>query len=163
MAALWDTTIASRIQPEGAVLDYLVDHAVAGELVPVAAPAVLEVAYGYSRVAGANPRFKELLNWFTRLVASGAFRIVPLDGRAAVVAGRMRGEVPHAPRARKGDKRSKTLRQASWLLDMQIAATAFAAGLDVATDNRGDFEASARLLARLYPEAPPLAVLDPPV
>ncbi len=50
------------------------------------------------------------------------------------------------------------MRQASWLLDIEIAATAFAAGLDVATENRADFEALADALAALFPDAPALAV-----
>ncbi len=52
------------------------------------------------------------------------------------------------------------MRQASWLLDIEIAATAFAAGLDVATENRVDFEALADALAALFPDAPALAVVD---
>jgi hypothetical protein len=55
------------------------------------------------------------------------------------------------------------MRQASWLLDIQIAATAFAAGLDVATDNRGDFQALGDALAALFPGAPPLAVVAGPL
>jgi hypothetical protein len=54
------------------------------------------------------------------------------------------------------------MRQASWLLDMQIAATAYAAGLDVATENRADFVAISDALADLFPDAPPLVVVDGP-
>lgn len=162
MADLWDTTLVSRIHPEGAVLDYVVDQA-AGDLVRVAAPAVLEVAYGYQLRASSDSRFRELLNWFTRLVASTAFTVVPRDGRAAVVAGQLRGESPHPPARRRDDRRSKTMRQASWLMDIEIAATAFAAGLDVATANRADFELLGELLSELFPAAPKLAVSEPPV
>lgn len=163
MAELWDTTVASRIHPEGDVLDYVVDQVATGDLVRVAAPAVLEVAYGYQLKADADTRFRELLNWFTRLVASAAFRVVPLDGRAAIVAGQVRGASPYPPAKRRGDRRSKTMLQASWLMDIQIASTAFAAGLDVATDNRADFDRLAELLVQLYPDAPELAVVDPPI
>lgn len=55
------------------------------------------------------------------------------------------------------------MRQASWLLDIEIAASAFAAGLDVATENRADFEALAAALSELFPAAPPLAVVDGPL
>jgi predicted nucleic acid-binding protein len=160
---LWDTTLVSRIHPASDVLDYVVDQAAAGDLVRVAAPAVLEVAYGYQLRADADPRFRELLNWFTRLVASGAFRVVPLDGRAAIVAGQLRGASPYPLPARRGDRRSKTMRQASWVMDIGIAATAFAAGLDVATENRADFDRLSEILLALYPDAPKLAVVDPPV
>ena len=51
------------------------------------------------------------------------------------------------------------MRQSSWLLDIQIAATAFAAGLGIATENRGDFEALGYTLAALFPDAPALVVV----
>jgi predicted nucleic acid-binding protein len=160
---LWDTTLASRLHPDGPVLDYVVDQLAAGMPVRIAAPAVLEIAYGYERAAAAgDARFGGLLDWFTRLVASDAFSVVALDGRAALVAGRLRGVRPHPPR-RSRDQRSKTMRQASWLLDIEIAATAFAAGLDVATENRADFEAIADTLTAMFPHAPELAVVGGPL
>lgn len=163
MAVVWDTTLVSRIHPASGVLDYVVDQAAADDIVRIAAPAVLEVVYGYQLKAAEDPRFRELLRWFTRFVASTAVSVVPLDARAAIVAGQVRGESPHAPPKRSGDRRSKTMRQASWLMDIEIAASAFAAGLDVATDNRADFDVLGELLSRLYPGAPKLAVVDSPV
>jgi predicted nucleic acid-binding protein len=160
--ALWDTTLASRLHPHGDVLDYVVDQVAAGTPVRVAAPAVLEIAYGYQRLASREARYGDLLAWFTRLLASDAFSVVARDGRAALIAGRLRGLLPHPPPSRR-DQRSKTMRQASWLLDIEIAATAFAAGLDVATENRADFEALADALAALFPDAPALAVVDGPL
>jgi predicted nucleic acid-binding protein len=161
VTALWDTTLASRLHPESEVLGYAIDQLAEGTPVRVAAPAVLEIAYGYERMAGGDARYRELLAWFTRLLAGDAFSVVPLDGRAALVAGRLRGVLPHAPARR--DRRSKTMRQASWLLDVEIAATAFAAGLDVATDNRRDFQALGDSLAVLFPYAPGLAVVEGPL
>lgn len=161
MTALWDTTLASRLHPRGQVLDYVVDQVAAGTPVRIAAPAVLEIAYGYQRMSAGDHRYRELLAWFTRVLASDAFSVVALDGRAALVAGRLRGALPHPPAKR--DRRSKTMRQASWLLDIQIAATAFAAGLDVATQNRADFEVLRDTLAQLFPDAPVLAVIDGPL
>lgn len=161
MTALWDTTLASRLHPDGDVLDHIVDQALQGTPVRVAAPAVLEIAYGYQRMAADDPRYRELLSWFTRVLASDVFSVVALDGRAALVAGCVRGVVPHSPA--RHDRRSKTMRQASWLLDIEIAAIAFAAGLDVATANRADFEILRDALASLFPDAPPLAVVDGPL
>jgi predicted nucleic acid-binding protein len=161
VTALWDTTLASRLHPHGDALDYVIDQVADGAPVRVAAPAVLEIAYGYQRRAAADERFGNLLAWFTRVLASEAFTVVPLDGRAALVAGRMRGVLPHPPARR--DRRSKTMRQAAWLLDIQIAATAFAGGLDVATENRADFELLGGTLRELFPAAPPLAVIDGPL
>ena len=163
MAALWDTTLLSRVHPRSDVLDYVVEQAVSGDPVRVAAPAVLEVVYGYQLKAAADARFRVLLQWFARFVASAAVLVVPLDGRSAIVAGQLRGSAPHAPPKRAGERRSKTMRQASWLMDIEIGASAFAAGLDVATDNRADFARLAELLAALYPDAPGLGVVDPPV
>ena len=161
MTALWDTTLASRLHPGGEVLGYVMDQVTEGTPVLVAAPAVLEIAYGYQRMAAGDERYGELLAWFTRLLASEALSVVALDGRAALVAGRLRGVLPYPPAAKR-DRRSKTMRQASWLLDIETAATAFAAGLDVATANRGDFEALGHALAGLFPAAPGLAVTDGP-
>jgi hypothetical protein len=67
--------------------------------------------------------YGELLAWFTRLLASDAFMAVALDGRAALVTGRLRGVLPQPPSSRR-DRRSKTMRQASRRLDIQIAAPA---------------------------------------
>lgn len=158
IAALWDTTLASRLHPASPVLDHVLERATAGMPVRVAAPTVLEIAYGYQRMATRDPRYDELLVWFTRLLDDDVLTVVSLDDRAALVAGRLRGVVPHPPAGR--DRRSKTMRQASWLIDIQIAATAFTAGLDVATDNRRDFERLRDALVALFPAAPPLAVVD---
>lgn len=158
MPALWDTSLVSSVQPNTDELAHVLDQAAAGTPVSVAAPAILEVTYGYQRKAASDPRFQTLLDWFVRFTASEGFEVVPLDGRAAVVAGRMRAQARHAPAAVKGDNRSKTMRQASWLLDIQVAACAFAAGLDVATTNRRDFEQLAEMLSNLFPHAPALAV-----
>ncbi len=161
MTALWDTTLASRLHPDGEVLDYVIDQFGEGTPVRVAAPAVLEIAYGYQRMTADDRRYVELLSWFTRLLASDVFSVVALDGRAALVAGRLRGILRHPPAKR--DRRSKTMRQASWLLDIEIAATAFAAGLDVATENRADFDTLRDALAALFPKAPTLTVVDGPL
>jgi predicted nucleic acid-binding protein len=163
VAAAWDTSLASRIHPETAAIDHVLDQAAAGDPVRVAAPAVLEVVYGYQRKVGDDPRFRVLLAWFTRFIASDAIRVIALDARAAIVAGQLRGLSSHPPAKRGSDRRSKTMRQAAWLLDIEIAATAFAAGLDVATENRADFELLGELLADAYPSAPRLAVIGSPI
>jgi hypothetical protein len=50
----------------------------------------------------------------------------------------------------------------AWRLDIQIAATCWAAGHDVATENTGDFERIAAAIAELYPGVPVLAVSGAP-
>jgi predicted nucleic acid-binding protein len=163
VSVLWDTTVLSRFAPDGPVSDYVVDRALVGDPVRVASTSVLEVSYGLALRAPADERFAKLLDWFTRMTAGKAFRTIPLDGSAAIVAGRLRAAEPSAPPKARGDTRSKPMRQASWLLDIQIAATAYAAGLGVATANRRDFELIADVLERLLPMAPKLDVVDPPV
>lgn len=160
MPALWDTTLASRLQPRSAVLDYVRARAADGRPVRVASPSVLEIAYGYQRMVDGDPRYRVLLEWFTELLAQDALAVIALDGRAALVAGRLRAAAPYPPARR--DRRSKSMRQAAWLMDIQIAATAFAAGLDVATENRSDFELLRDALASLFPGAPAIAVVDGP-
>lgn len=162
MTALWDTSVVSRLQPDGLVQEYVMGRSSVGDPVRVAAVSLLEVTYGYQRRIR-DPRFRALLAWFTRLATADAFHAVPFDGRAALVAGRIRAETPHPPATRRHDPRSKTMRQAAWLLDIQIGATAYAAGLDVATENRRDFETVAGALGRLFPCAEALAVVEPPV
>jgi predicted nucleic acid-binding protein len=161
LAAVWDTSIVSRLRPDDPSMDFVVDRLSAGAAVRVAAPALAEVAFGYQRVALRDPRAGALLGWFSRLLGSEPFSVVPMDDRAALVAGRLRGVHPHPPHPRT-DGRSKTMRQAAWLMDIQIAATAFAAGLDVATRNNQDFLLLGDLLVDLFPQAPPLQVLPAP-
>jgi predicted nucleic acid-binding protein len=160
VTVLWDTTVASRLHPDHDLFGHVLDELAAGTPVRIAAPAILEMAYGYERRAARDRRYAALRAWFTHLIDSDTFVVVPLDGRAALVAGRLRAAIPHPPGKR--DRRSKTMRQAAWLLDIEVAATAFTAGLDVATDNRADFDALATTLTDLYPTAPPLGVFDGP-
>lgn len=161
MTALWDTTVASRVRPASAEIQHVRSRHEAGDPVEVAAPTVLEIVYGIRRETPRDARYREQLPWFTGLIGAGTISVVPFDGPAAVVAGLVRASRPHPPAGR-DDRRSKTMRQAAWLMDIQIAATAFAAGLDVVTENRRDFERIGEVLAELYPSAPPLAVVDSP-
>lgn len=158
---LWDTTLASRLEPHGEVLEHVLAQAAGGTPVRVASSTILEISYGYQRVADVHAPYRALLTWFGGLLARDVISVVALDGRGALAAGRLRAVMPHPPARR--DHRSKTMRQASWLLDIQIAATAFTAGLDVATENRRDFEVLSEALVTLFPAAPAMAVVDGPL
>jgi len=87
MSALWDTTLASRLHPHGEVLDYVIDQVAEGRPVRVAAPAVLEIVYGYQRMAPMISAFAAGLDVATenhrRLRADrrGARRAVPGGAR----------------------------------------------------------------------------------
>lgn len=94
MPALWDTTLASRLQPGGDVLDHVIDQARAGTPVRLAAPAVLEIAYGYQRHARADERYRRLLDWFTRLLADRT-----VLSASDVISELMRAPLPRADRA----------------------------------------------------------------
>jgi predicted nucleic acid-binding protein len=139
------------------------ERALEGDPVRVAAPAVLEVAYGIELAISGDERHIEHIELLGHYVRDGLFRVVPLDARAALVAGRLRARCAQPPARRRGDRRSKPMRQVAWLLDIQIAATAFASGLHVATANRADFEQIADALTTLFPTAPALEVAPAPV
>lgn len=162
MAGLWDTSILSRCLPSPERMRSVAIEALEGDPVRVAAPAVLEVAYGLEHAAMSGMRTRRHLRLLDRCVGDGTLKIVPLDAKAAFVAGRVRARAPHAPPRVKGERRSRSMRQAAWLLDIQIASTAFAGGLHVVTANRGDFERIAALLTDLFPAAPELRVESEP-
>lgn len=163
MPACWDTSLFSRVSPGTEAYTYVVAQAARGEPVAVAAGAVLERAYGYESAAAQRPGFAHALRWLEEDVLEGGLcHVIPLDGRAALVAGRLRARAKPPPAVR-GDRRSKARHRAAWQLDLQIAATCWAAGYDVATENRRDFEAISTELAALAPGAAELQVLASPV
>lgn len=77
------------------------------------------------------------------------------------MAGRLRALQPSPPtgRPRAGPKPEQ---RAGWVLDLQIAACAWAHGHSVVTDNRRDFDAISDLVAALYPSVTALEVIDAP-
>jgi len=130
--------------------------------VALVAPALNEVAFGYEAAAPRRPEFGSVLGWLTEYVTSGAVEIVPVDARAAIVAGRLRAAARETPRARPGDAKSKARRRIGWFFDIQIAAAAWVAGYDIATDNAHDFERLGERLAELAPGSARLEVVGPP-
>lgn len=161
MAAAWDTTLASQIKVGSRHYLYCVERFATAEPVLIAAGAVLETAHGYELAIERRPEFGALLEQFREDVVGEAIcRVLPMDGLAAFVAGRLFAR--SMPPARRGDKRSKAVQRRARLLDIQIAATCWAAGHDVATENTDDFERIAAAIAELYPDAPVLAVNGAP-
>lgn len=163
MPAAWDTSLLSELRPGSGAHLFALEQAGRGQPVAVASTAVLESAYGYERVSSARPDFGELLRWLDQQVNDPGFlHVLPLNARAAFAVGRLRAHEPAPPRASKHDRRAKTERRAAWVLDLQIAATCWSAGHDVATRNGQDFESIAELLGELAPGATPLEVVDAP-
>jgi predicted nucleic acid-binding protein len=155
--------LAARIRPGAPELEHVRERRVAGEPVAIAAPSVLELTYGLRKAALAgNARLAGHLRWLRGLLELGAVRVLPLDSRAAQLAGEARALRPAPPEPKRGERRSKAERRVAWLLDLQIAAAAYVHGHDVATGNARDFEAIASAFAELAPGAPPLEVVEPP-
>ena len=123
---------------------------------------MLEIVYGLARATATLASGAAGLAWFTRLATSDLVTTLPLDATAAVVAGRLRAARPVPPT---GARRAGTKpeQRTAWVLDLQIAACAWAHGYALATANRRDFEAIAEVLAALYPAIPALDVVDGPV
>ena len=162
MAAVWDTTLASRLKPDSPAHDYCLERLADGDTVFVAARAVVELAHGYQQALDRRPEFGTLLRWIeNEVVDERVCTVIAFDAWAAFIAGRLRAQAPLPP-ARKGDKRSKAARRRSWHVDLDIAATCFAAGHDVATENVDDFARIADVLTELYPTAPRLEVVIAP-
>ncbi len=140
----------------------MLECAHAGDPVAIAAPTVMEVVRGIQATAARKPRIAPVLAWFLRLLASDLVEVLSLDRPAAIVAGRLRAAHPAPPTGarRKGVKPEQ---RAGWILDIQIAACAWAHGRQIATENLRDFEVLRDLIAQLYPDTPPLVVTPPVV
>lgn len=151
---VWDTTLVARLQPGSATEQELVRLAQAGTPVAIAEPTVMEIVQGLQAAAATRPAMAPVLEWFVGVVCSELLEVLPLDGEAAVVAGRLRAL--HPDRAAAGGKGSRG--RAGWRLDTQIAACAWVHGHALATENTGDFLLLRDRIAALYPGASPLVV-----
>lgn len=128
----------------------------------VTAATALETIYGLARQVSVQPSAKAALGWYEKLFAGPLVRVLPFGGPASVVAGALRARHPLPPTGARRDERTKPDRRVAWVLDIQIAATAWTAGYGLATRNRRDFELLRDLIAELHPRTTPLEVLGPP-
>ena len=163
MPVIWDTTLVSRVRPGSSALSYFEAKASSAERVLIPATSVMEVSWGYSHLDLSRPAGSKFLYWFGSFIARPEVAVLPFARAAAVAAGRVRARAPFPARAHKRDRRSKADRRVAWAFDMQIAATAWAFGVPVATENVADFTRLAAVLAELYPRAKPLEVLPSPL
>lgn len=156
---LWDTMLASRLQPHLAGgLDVLLSARGTPEEVLLPAPCVREVMYGLWSRATDDKRFAAAANWFaSRVLGADGLRVINLDAAGLVVAGRLRARVPVPPSPRRKGQ-SKPDQRVGWSADIEIAATAWRWGLPLVTQNQRDFILLANELEELYPALPPLEV-----
>lgn len=162
MSDAWDTTLVSRIYPGGPLEQILLDRASAGEPVAITAPTVMETVRGLQATAARKPEMAAALRWFAGVIASDLVEILSLDRSAAILAGRLRATHPVPPTGarRRGTKPEQ---RAGWVIDIQIAASAWTHGRQIATENRQDFEALSDLIATLYPNTTPLVISASPL
>ncbi len=164
--AVWDTSVASGLHPESSLYELASEAALAQEPFRLAAPTVHEIAFGFQRRAEADARFAALFRWFTDLLDAGVVEVLPLSWEAALLAGRLRASRPTPPtggHSRKGRSRDpKPERRVAWIADIQIAATAWLAGEDVCTADRGHFAALSDAIGDLFPEEERLQIVPPP-
>lgn len=163
MPVAWDTTLVSRIHPESDAFAYF-DRSLSGdEPVLIPATAVSEVVWGLARGAREAPRFDRALRWLKDLLGRADVAVLPLTADAAFAAGQLRSLAPVPQSGRRDRRRTKPERRVAWVLDMHVAATAWAFGVPVQTENVSDFTLLSGLLAELYPRAQPLGVLPSPL
>lgn len=126
----------------------------------IPSPCLLELSFGYRRaLESGDERFSAALTWIQAGLRSQQLgAMLPLDDVAASLAGEVRALQPFPPSQRR--RRSKAEARASWLLDIEIATTAWVAGFDLATDNRADFDAIANAINGVAPGAPAFSVVD---
>ncbi|HUN78315.1 MAG TPA: hypothetical protein VMU32_05295, partial [Solirubrobacteraceae bacterium] len=111
--------------------------------------------------AGSAPAAAQL-DWLRDQVDSGLVEVLPFEVRAAEVAGALRAAMPTPPSGgRRSRDRSKAESRVAWVLDIQIAATAFAHGYDLVSADEHHRHIAERL-AVLAPGAPALSVTAPP-
>ncbi len=130
-----DTDILSelrRLRPNAAPLRWL--DSVGWEEVATTALTIMEIRYGIETVRPASVTAIE--GWLEGLLEAGGPHILPLDGAAAQVLGRMYA----TPALRTFFTTSSTARQAKTGADLAIAAIAISNEAIVATNNVVDFQ-----------------------
>ena len=160
MAVAWDTTAIARLSVPGRARDLARDRFALADPVGLPAPCLLELSFGYRRALDrGDRRFAGPLRWVQEEMRRDPLGLVlPLDGTAASLAGELRAILP-VPPGKRPRSRSKAESRVAWMLDIEIAAAAWAAGFDIATGNRSDFEAIAAAINDLAPGGVPFGVV----
>jgi predicted nucleic acid-binding protein len=159
---VWDTSVASGLHPESDLFDHAAEMALEGEPVLLAAATVAEISFGLER-RSKDPRFADLLAWFTEALRAGAVEVLPLTQEEALLTGQLRASHPVPPSPDKRDKRPKPERRVAWINDIQIAASAWLRAEPVCTRDLGHFRFLADALAEQFPGEARLELMPPPV
>lgn len=157
MAVAWDTTLVSRLRPGSPALTLLRSRLRSPNEVAIPAVSIAEAAFGYARAGRSDD-----LTWLTRLVASPEIGVIGFPLAAALAAGRLRATAPHPPLPSRS-RRTKPERHVAWVADIHIAASAWAVGIPLETENVRDFAILSELLRELVPAGRPLEVRPSPL
>ncbi len=164
MSEVWDTATAARLRPDSSVLAYACERRREGAgPVAFSASTLFEISRGLRKAAsGGSAAAGAQLLWLRDQIDAGLVNVLPFDDRAAEIAGVLRADMPAPPvPARRSRGRSKAETRVAWVLDIQIAATAFVHGYELVSGD-GHHRHIAERLAVLAPEAHPLRVAAPP-
>ena len=163
MPVAWDTTTAARLRPDSPALDHARDRRRAGDPIAFTATTLKEISHGLHKAATAGRQAAGAqLRWLRDQIDAGLIEVLPLDDRAADIAGALRAAIPTPPSPIKRPRhRSKPDSRVAWILDIQIAATVFAHGYNLLTAD-AHHAIIATHLATLAPTAPALRIHPPP-
>lgn len=145
------------MRPGSATYQVVVDAWARGTPVATTPHSVHEVAFGWTLLGSA--RGDRGVEFLMRNVQADAFTVLPFSPAAALLAGELRAAAEHPPHVRHRDRRPRVRRSVGWVVDLMIAATAYANGHAIRTANVRDFEEISGLIGRLIPDGPTLAVL----
>lgn len=159
---VWDTSVASKLRPEGTLIELATRAALAQEPIKLAAPTVAEISYGLQR-RSQEPAFVNALSWFAEIVRAELLEVLPVSREAALLAGRLRALRPAAPASRRGGSRSKPERRVAWVADIQIAACAWLNGEAICTADQQHFGLLGEGISELFPNQGHLEILPAPV
>ncbi len=158
MPDAWDTSVASRVSGTSRHAALLAVHRRTSTPIPLPAPTIQELVRGAALTW--RDGTDEGLEGFAHLLVDPLTEVVPFAGPAAQLTGWLLADLPHPPARKRQRRGTRAQARASWTLDVQIAACAFAGGYGVLTETVDDFGLLRDAIADLLPQAPSLVVRD---
>lgn len=153
----WDTTVLSQALPGTSTFEEMLAGWIDGTPVATTPHSVHEVSFGWTLLG--TERGRRGTDLLQRHLQAEALVVLPFSGAAALLAGELRAMAEHPPHVRHGDRTPRVRRSVGWVIDLMIAATAYANGHAIRTANVRDFEVIADLVARVIPDGPLLEVV----